>query len=71
MKFRWRRLISFAATLALAGCATSEAEPSQKEKDKMARDQQRDAQKQAQQQEKMLRGGAGGMGGSGGMRRGR
>jgi hypothetical protein len=45
----------FAATTLLAGCAT-DSELSQKEKDRMAREQQREQQKQAQQQEKMLRG---------------
>ena len=54
MKPRYMILSAAAAALVLAGCAT-DSELTQKEKDKMAREQQRDAQKQAQAQEKMMR----------------
>jgi hypothetical protein len=57
MKTRWTLLNAFVATLVLAGCA-SNSEPTQKEKERMAREQQREAQKQAQAQSKLMREGA-------------
>jgi len=47
----------FALTVSafLAGCATTDTELTQKEKDKIARDMERASQKQAQAQEKMMR----------------
>lgn len=59
MKSRYLVLL-LSVVVYVAGCAT-DSELTQKEKDRMAREQQREqqreAQKQAQQQEKMLRGG--------------
>lgn len=51
---RWIASGALAAGLFLAGCATN-SELTQKEKDQMAREQQREAQKQAKSQEKMMR----------------
>lgn len=55
MKTRTASLVVLAASLFLAGCATSDRELSQKEKDKIERDMARSSQKQAQEQEKMMR----------------
>lgn len=44
------------ASLGLAGCA-NQAEPSQKEIDRMNREMERDNRKRAQEQEKMMRAG--------------
>ena len=58
MKSRWLILSAFAAALFFAGCA-SNSELTQKEKDQMAKEQQREAQKQAKAEEKMMRTGTG------------
>ena len=59
MHSRLVTLIGIAVGALLAGCATTDNELSQKEKDKIARDMERANQKeartQAQAQEKMLR----------------
>lgn len=55
MKTRRIALLVIAASLLLAGCATTDTELTQKEKDKLARDQARAEQKQAQDQAKMMR----------------
>jgi hypothetical protein len=48
-------LSALAVIIVVAGCASTDNELSQKEKDRIAREQQRSNQKQAQAQEKMLR----------------
>ncbi|MDO8545021.1 MAG: hypothetical protein Q7S40_31645 [Opitutaceae bacterium] len=54
MKPRWIQLSLLAGLVVLAGCATN-SELTQKEKDRFARETERENQKQAQAQEKMLR----------------
>ena len=55
MKLHRFALPALVVSLFLAGCATTDSELSQKEKDKMARDMERANQKQAQAQEKMMK----------------
>ncbi len=55
MKTRWLLVTLITAACSLAGCAT-DSELTQKEKDKLARDMERENRKQAQAQEKMMRG---------------
>jgi len=55
MKLRRVALPALVVSVLLAGCATTDSELSQKEKDKMARDMERANQKQAQAQEKMMK----------------
>ncbi|HUR56112.1 MAG TPA: hypothetical protein VM029_00275 [Opitutaceae bacterium] len=59
MKPRSILLSALAVVCILAGCA-SETEPTQKQKEKMARDIERENQKQAQAQQKMMREAQGG-----------
>ena len=59
MKPRSILLSAVAAASILAGCAT-DTEPTQKQKEKMARDIERENQKQAKAQEKMMREAQGG-----------
>jgi PBP1b-binding outer membrane lipoprotein LpoB len=54
MKPRWIALPALVAALVLTGCA-SDTEPTQKQREKMARDIERENQKQAQAQAKMMR----------------
>ncbi len=55
MKTRWLTLFALAASVLLAGCATTDTELTQKEKDKMAREQARLDQQQQRAQEKSMR----------------
>jgi outer membrane biogenesis lipoprotein LolB len=55
MKRRYITLIAVAASALLTGCATTDRELTQKEKDKMARDMEREDQKRAQAQSKAMR----------------
>jgi starvation-inducible outer membrane lipoprotein len=55
MKTRWLPLFALAATIFLAGCASTDSELTQKEKDKMAREQARRDQQQQRAQEKAMR----------------
>ena len=48
-------VLAFALIALLAGCATTDRELTQMEKDKIARDMERESQKRAKSQEKMLR----------------
>ncbi|MEI6465162.1 MAG: hypothetical protein WCQ89_10595 [Verrucomicrobiota bacterium] len=48
-------LPALAACLLLSGCATTDTEMTQKEKDKLARDMAREEQKQSQAQAKQMR----------------
>lgn len=54
MKAPWIVLKTVLASVVLAGCATTDHELSQKEKDRLAREQARADQKQAQAQQKMM-----------------
>lgn len=54
MKAPWIVLKTVLAGVLLAGCATTDNELSQKEKDRLAREQARADQKQAQAQQKMM-----------------
>ena len=55
MKHRSFTLKAIAVTTLLAGCATTDSELTQKEKDKIARDMERQSQREAQAQAKMMR----------------
>lgn len=55
MNTRWLSLFALAATILLAGCATTDTELTQKEKDKIAREQARLEQQQQRAQEKAMR----------------
>ncbi len=55
MKPGWLPLKTIAVVTLLAGCATTDSELSQKEKDKISRDMERANQKQAQAEAKMMR----------------
>ncbi len=55
MKARWFALPAMAMSLAFFGCSTTDTELTQKEKDRIAREQARAAQKESQAQEKRLR----------------
>jgi outer membrane PBP1 activator LpoA protein len=54
MKAPWIVLKAVLASVVLAGCSTTDNEISQKEKDRLAREQARADQKQAQAQQKMM-----------------
>ena len=54
MKTRWILLVVMVVATFVAGCA-SDSQLSQKEKDRLAREQERAAQKQAQTQAKQMR----------------
>jgi hypothetical protein len=70
MKTRWIALPLLAAGFGLSGCA-SNSELSQKEKDRLAREMERENQKQAKSQEKMMRGSGSNTGAMGGQRKSR
>jgi starvation-inducible outer membrane lipoprotein len=55
MKPRPVALAALAASLLFSGCATTDSELTQKEKDKIARDMAREDQKQQQAQAKQMR----------------
>lgn len=55
MKTRRLSLFALAASALLAGCATTDTELTQKEKDKLAREQARLEQQQQRAQEKAMR----------------
>ncbi len=55
MKTRWHSLFALAASVLLAGCATTATELTQKEKNKIAREQARLEQQQQRAQDKAMR----------------
>jgi len=55
MKTRWLNFPALAVIILLAGCATTDTELTQKEKDKIAREQARLEQQQQRAQEKAMR----------------
>ncbi len=55
MKTRWYAFTVLTVVLGFAGCA-NQPELTQKEKDRMAREMERESRKQTQAQEKMMRG---------------
>ena len=61
MKLRLIALQAMAASVLFTGCATTDNELSQKERDKIEREQARASQKQAQADAKLMRGTTQGM----------